>query len=223
MQDLIQQECFEMEVLERLNSRRLLEKVLFCGGTMLRLCFGLNRYSVDLDFWILKADVNTKKLFAQTRQCLEESNMISDAADKHYTMLFEVKSPRYPRRLKIEMRKEPRDVQTEQAIAYSQHSNRQFFVTVPVLAETMQAKAAAFLDRKEIRDVFDMEFLVKKGVDVDLPSPELRRLLEGIEKLRPIEYAQKLGSVLEAKERRYYRDKNFRILKSAIQEKLERE
>ncbi len=53
MQDLIKQEQFELEVLDRLQSGRFLDRLVFGGGTMLRLCFGLDRYSVDLDFWLL--------------------------------------------------------------------------------------------------------------------------------------------------------------------------
>lgn len=55
MQDLIKQEHFEIEVLEHLNSKRLLTNLVFTGGTMLRLCWGLARYSVDLDFWVTKS------------------------------------------------------------------------------------------------------------------------------------------------------------------------
>ncbi|MEA1927363.1 MAG: nucleotidyl transferase AbiEii/AbiGii toxin family protein [Candidatus Auribacterota bacterium] len=61
MRDLIQQERFELEVLDRLKSARLLDRLVFGGGTMLRLCFGLNRYSVDLDFWLTK-EIDTNKL-----------------------------------------------------------------------------------------------------------------------------------------------------------------
>ena len=53
MQDLIKQEQFELEVLDRLKSGRFLDRLAFGGGTMLRLCHGLDRYSVDLDFWLL--------------------------------------------------------------------------------------------------------------------------------------------------------------------------
>jgi len=53
MRDLIAQERFELEVLDRLKRGRFLERLVFGGGTMLRLCHGLNRYSVDLDFWLL--------------------------------------------------------------------------------------------------------------------------------------------------------------------------
>ncbi|MCX8043736.1 MAG: nucleotidyl transferase AbiEii/AbiGii toxin family protein [Desulfobacterota bacterium] len=40
-----------MEALDRLNSARLVGRLVFTGSTMLRLCYGLNRFSVELDFW----------------------------------------------------------------------------------------------------------------------------------------------------------------------------
>ena len=54
MEALELHERFEIEALEVLNSAKLLEPLLFGGGTMLRLCHGLNRYSVDLDFYFKK-------------------------------------------------------------------------------------------------------------------------------------------------------------------------
>jgi len=33
---------------------KMLHRLLFGGGTMLKLCHGLNRFSVDLDFWLYK-------------------------------------------------------------------------------------------------------------------------------------------------------------------------
>ena len=38
----------------------------------------------------------------------------------------------------------------------------------------MDAKIEAFLERKEIRDVFDMEFLLKGGVALDTSNEKLR-------------------------------------------------
>jgi len=56
MNDLIQQEIFEMEVLAWLKNMGFLRNMIFGGGTMLRLCYGLKRYSVDLDFWTYRID-----------------------------------------------------------------------------------------------------------------------------------------------------------------------
>ena len=47
-------EIFEIEVLEKMKSTKILDPLVFGGGTMLRLCHELGRYSVDLDFWFIK-------------------------------------------------------------------------------------------------------------------------------------------------------------------------
>jgi hypothetical protein len=59
MNTLELQERFEIEVLQKLKSRHLLNALAFGGGTMLRLCHGLNRYSADLDFWFIKKTDHT--------------------------------------------------------------------------------------------------------------------------------------------------------------------
>lgn len=218
MQDLIEQEKFELEVLDTLNSKKLLSHLVFIGGTMLRLCYGLTRFSVDLDFWVAK-DADAKKLYKSLEDCLSQKYTVKDSANKFYTLLFEVKSKMYPRSLKIEIRKEAEKVKTEQAIAYSKYSNTQVYVKTASLKEMMNMKMKAFLSRKEIRDIFDIEFLIKKGVALDLPDDVLKSVLNGINSFAKKDYRVKLGQLLEPNERRYYTAENFKILKAAIQEK----
>ncbi|GAI04110.1 unnamed protein product [marine sediment metagenome] len=215
MQNLIKQEQFELEVLDRLNSGKFLSRVIFTGGTMLRLCFGLERFSVDLDFWIAKK-VDPKKLYQAMVKYLGKFYKLTDSADKFYTLLFELRSPRYPRRLKIEIRKETKKVETESAIAYSKYANRQVILNVVSLPDMMKSKVDAFLERKEIRDVFDMEFLLKKGIDLDTTTVKLEELLKGIDALTKKDYEVKLASILEEEQRKYYAKENFKILKAAI-------
>jgi predicted nucleotidyltransferase component of viral defense system len=220
MQDLIKQEQFELEILDRLNSGKFLDSLALGGGTMLRLCFGLNRFSVDLDFWIIK-EINRKKLLDNLKAYLRKFYTTRDATDKFYTLLFEIKSKDYPRSLKIEIRKEKKKIKTEQAIAYSKYSNTQVLLKVIPLTEMMAAKIGAFLGRKEIRDIFDMEFLLKKGIALDYPQEALQKVLIGINSLTKTDYTVKLGSLLEEPERKYYPAENFKILKLAIQERLQ--
>jgi predicted nucleotidyltransferase component of viral defense system len=219
MRDLIKQEQFELEVLERLQSRKLLNNLVLGGGTMLRLCFGLNRFSVDLDFWIIK-NIDTNKLFSDLEKYLSQFYVIRDATNKFYTLLFEIKSKDFPRSLKIEIRKEKKKIKTEQAIAYSKYSNMQVFLKIISLEEMMKAKIAALLERKEIRDVFDMEFLLKKGIGLDTSPQVMKKLLEQIDSFTKKDYTVKLGSLLEEEQRKYYVNENFKILKAAIKEKI---
>lgn len=219
MRDLVKQEQFEIEVLDRLNSKKLLSNLIFCGGTMLRLCFGLNRFSVDLDFWVVKK-VESNELLKDLKECLSGAYMITDFANKFHTVLLEIKSKDRPRSLKLEIRKEIKKIKTEQAIAYSKYSNAQVLVNVVSLEGMMAAKIEAFLQRKEIRDVFDMEFLLKKGVTLNAPVEVLERMIKVVRSFKRQDYTVKLGSLLEERERRYYSLENFKIFELAIKERI---
>ena len=212
MQDLIKQEQFELEVLDRLKSGRFLERLVFGGGTMLRLCFGLDRYSVDLDFWLLPTD-DYATWFVDLQQFLTRFYTIRDAADKFNTLIVELKSPDYPRSLKLEMRKGVKIAGTERAIAYSRSSSTQVYVRTIPLETMMTSKIDAFLQRKEIRDAYDLEFLVKKGTKVEISSEKAKQILAAIDALTRQDYNVKLSSLLETDQRAYYRENNFRILK----------
>lgn len=217
MRDLIKQEQFELEVLEKLNSGRFLDYLVFGGGTMLRLCYGLNRFSVDLDFWILK-DIDIESFFERLNKYLSELYTLKDAMNKHFSLLFEIKSANFPRSLKVEIRKKKSKIATEQAIAYSKYSNKQVFLRVVSLKEMMSSKAEAFLRRKEIRDVFDMEFLLRRGMQPDFSVDTAGRIIKMIDSLSAKDYSVKLGSLLEEDQRNYYKSANFRLLKLALNE-----
>ena len=61
------------------------------------------------------------------------------------------------------------------------------------LSDMMESKLEAFLDRKEIRDVFDMEFLLKRGVPLDASVDTLREVLRLIDALPRRDYTVKLS------------------------------
>jgi predicted nucleotidyltransferase component of viral defense system len=85
-----QHEIFEVEVLDRMKSARLLEPLVFGGGSMLRLCHELNRYSVDLDFWFTKK-IPQRDYFDKAQRTFETYYEITDAQVKRYTLLFELR------------------------------------------------------------------------------------------------------------------------------------
>ena len=96
MRDLIEQEKFELEVLDKLNSARFLDSLIFGGGTMLRLCHGLDRYSADIDLWVAKKPAPAD-LFRDIGRCLGRAYSVADQANKHYTRLYEIRSKDYPK------------------------------------------------------------------------------------------------------------------------------
>ena len=209
-------EIFEIEVLEKLKNSRLLESLVFGGGTMLRLCYELKRYSVDLDFWFIrKAPVKT--YFNKLGKMLEHEYEITDAWIKHYTLLFEIRSGIYPKRLKIEIRKEIKDCDFTERIAYSKYSNKQVILKTHTLEQSMKNKIEAILDRGEIRDCFDIEFLLRKGISLPRLSAEQMSILkERVNGFKDRDFKVTLGSVLEKDIRKYYIENRF----SYLQEKL---
>jgi len=216
MDILKQHEIFEIEVLEKMNSSKMLEPLVFGGGTMLRLCHELDRYSVDLDFWFIKRKSHST-YFERVREAFEKEYEITDSQIKHYTLLFELRSALYPKRLKIEIRREKKDCDFQEKIAFSRFSTKQVLLKAHTLNQTMKNKFDAFLDRGEIRDCFDIEFLLRRGVE--LPAITNRQFNEFQKKLvrfKEKDFKVKLGSILENEMRKYYVEQRFGYL----QEKL---
>ena len=219
MQDLQNLEIFEIEVLELLNSIKVLDNLYFGGGTMLRLCHNLNRYSTDLDFWI-DITLDSKSLFSKLKDEFKNRYKIVDVENKKYTLLFEIKSNTYKRNLKIEIRKEQIDFDWERKIAFSRFTNKQVTVKGLTLHQMMKNKIEAMLSRKIIRDCFDIEFLLMRGVDLPLNRTKLEEMKKIIDSFKERDFKVTLGSILEEKEREFYLENRFKLLKEEINRKL---
>jgi len=207
-----QHELFEIEALDRMKSARLLEALVFGGGSMLRLCHELGRYSVDLDFWFIK-HVDQNIYFEKARKVFEAFYQVTDAQIKRFTLLFELRSADYPKRLKIEIRRKVDDWDFEEAIAFSRFAAKQVALKAHSLDQTMKNKIQALLDRGEIRDCFDIEFLLRRGIE--LPADILKNadmLLKKIEGFKDRDFKVKLGSILDAEFREYYVSSRFSYL-----------
>jgi len=211
-----QHEAFEIEILDKMNSAKVLEPLVFGGGTMLRLCHELNRYSVDLDFWFIKRTPQ-KKYFDNLQKAFEKDYEITDAEIKHYTLLFELRSAEYPKRLKIEIRRELKQCDYQKMIAFSKSSSRQVLVNAHTLEQSMKNKIQAFFDRGEIRDCFDIEFLIRRGVYLPVSSDrEVAELRKKIARFKNIDFRVKLGSILEKDIRDYYIENRFSFLEEKL-------
>lgn len=209
-------EIFEMDVLQKLQSHRLLEQVVFGGGTMLRLCHDLKRYSADLDFWLIK-EVMPEEFFETMQRVLEKKYEITDGWLKHHSILFEIRSSAFPRRLKIEIRKGRNICDFIETIAFSQYCNTQVLLKTHTLEQTMQNKIEALLNRKAIRDGFDLEFLLRRGVPLPkLTEKQRKKLVSVIRGFTSKDFKVTLGSVLENDIRKYYTENGFMYLKEKL-------
>jgi len=221
MQALQDLEVFEIEVLELLNSIKVLDKLYFGGGTMLRLCHNLNRYSTDLDFWLDEKE-DSKTIFLIIKKTLSNNYKLVDSANKKFTLLFEIKTPAVNRSLKIEVRKEQIDFEWERKIAFSKHTNKQVMVKGLTLQQMMENKFDALLSRKLIRDAFDIEFLLMRGAKIPSDKSTLESALQIINNFKDQEYKVTLGSILEEKDRKYYLENRFKFLKEELTKNINR-
>jgi len=216
MTNLEQHEIFEIEILQRLKSARLLNPLVFGGGTMLRLCYGLNRYSADLDFWFIR-EFNYEVYQSKIIDTLKSFYEITDNQIKHFSLLIELRSPVYPKRLKVEIRKYETEFEMDDMIAYSPHSTIQVILRVHSLRQAMINKVTALLDRAEIRDAFDIEFLLRRGASLpELTERDKIKLNKKISNFKDSDFKVKLGSLLDSDTRDYYNQNKFRFLESFL-------
>jgi hypothetical protein len=81
----------------------------------------------------------------------------------------------------------------------------------------MKNKIEAFLDRGEIRDCFDIEFMLRRGIEIRFKDKaQYTAFRKRLSRLKDIDFKVKLGSILEDDIRKYYVAQRFRFL----QEKL---
>jgi len=85
------------------------------------------------------------------------------------------------------------------------------------LNKPWENKIQAFLDRGEIRDCFDIEFLIRRGVNLPVGSDrEVAELQKRIRRFKDLDYRVKLGSILEKDIRDYYVENRFSFLEEKL-------
>jgi hypothetical protein len=204
-------EIFEIEVLELLNSKKFLDQFYFGGGTMLRLCHNLNRYSTDLDFWSRK-ETDSTIIFNSLAEILTNKYQIVDSQNKHFTIVLQIKSSLSKRSLKIEIRKDQQNFEWERKIAFSKFTTRQVQVCGLTLQQMMKNKTSALISRKLIRDCFDINFLLRRGVTLLEEKDTVIKMVNIIKRFKDRDYKVTLGSLLDAEERELFYQTKFSFL-----------
>jgi predicted nucleotidyltransferase component of viral defense system len=219
METLKNLEVFEIEVLEIMNSLKILDCLYFGGGTMLRLCHNLNRFSTDLDFWLdVKAD--PAEIFSKLKTRLKMNYDILDSMNKRNTILFEIRSSKYIRNLKIEIRKDIYGFDWERKIAFSRFANKQVIIRGLTLNQMMRNKIEALISRKIIRDAFDIEFLLIKGVELSCDKEKIFEISKIVDGFTEKDFKVTLGAILESEDRKFYTKTKFKILKEELIKKI---
>ncbi|MFO7668358.1 MAG: nucleotidyl transferase AbiEii/AbiGii toxin family protein [Bacteroidales bacterium] len=183
----------------------------FKGGTALMFFYGLPRFSVDLDFNLLKPE-NEELVYTKLRKIILKYGTIFDEARKYYGPIVVLDYGKNERKLKVEV------------------SNRQFensYETKNLLGISMKVmlekdmfahKLCALLDRKPManRDIFDSWFFMQKQTRVNIPLVEnrmnmswpdyMQAILDALEKKDPRGLLDGLGQLMDQKTKTFVKN-----------------
>jgi predicted nucleotidyltransferase component of viral defense system len=166
--DQILREEAEMEILAELANDKLGSKLVFYGGTALRLAYNSPRFSEDIDLLRLKP-----VSFAEFKKFIEKVIaarghwQLKDIKNKRQTMfaLIQIKDNKLKHAfsVKIEAHKPAGKVKlkTDLLLLKSPLAAAEPLLLVPTLAELKKLKINALLGRKKSRDIFDLWYLAQ--------------------------------------------------------------
>lgn len=134
----------------------------FKGGTAAYLFYGLNRFSVDLDFDLLK-EAEEQEVFDKIEKIVREYGKIKEKINKRHTLLILLSYSEEAQNIKIEINKRSFG---------SQYEVRNYLgISMLVMrSEDMFAhKLVAMTERGKIanRDIFDTHFFLKSDWEIN--------------------------------------------------------
>jgi hypothetical protein len=158
--------------------RRVGRELIFKGGTALEKVYGLNRFSEDLDFTKNgKVDMEEllEKLTAGMRNygvdCQFRKDKTLEKSEKYKLNakgpLFERETSRVFLRLEISIREKPLMEPEIKGMFPKYRDIPNFSLAAMPMREIGAEKVRAILTRDKARDIYDLWFLLKKGVEID--------------------------------------------------------
>ena len=166
--DQILREEAEMEILSELANDRLGSKLVFYGGTALRLAYNSPRFSEDIDLLCLKlvSFFDFKKFIKKIVNARIQWRL-KDIKNKRQTMfaLIQIKDEKLKHAfsVKIEAHKPTGKIKlkTDLLLLKSPLSIVEPLLLVPALEELKKLKLKALLNRKKARDIFDLWYIAQ--------------------------------------------------------------
>ncbi len=158
----------------------------FKGGTAAYLFYGLDRFSVDLDFDLLKK-VKEQEVFKKVEEIAREYGTIKEKTNKRNTLFFLLSYSEEAQNIKIEINKRSFNSQYEV-------KNYLGISMLVIRREDMFAhKLVALTERGKIanRDIFDIHYFLKSDWEIN------RAIIEKRTKMRFADYLKKCIKFVE--------------------------
>lgn len=156
------------------------QALIFKGGTALRLVYGGNRYSEDLDFNGPEEVAILQSVWPEIIAGLEDFGVVAEmgndwVSDVGYSFDVSFQGPlhngrdRSKGKVRVDVNRRPEQVQTRRELVTSEYDDvRPFVVTVLTLEHLMAEKIRALLVRGKPRDLYDIWLLLQQGVEPDV-------------------------------------------------------
>lgn len=154
------------------------EKLIFKGGTCLMLCYGLDRFSEDLDFNLIEENTNLESILENIKIFLEdydikidykiENNKFQETYIYFYGPLFKNTNNT---RCKIKVDFSKRNDYVNKIVVRVNHSYIEFplfYINALPTQEILSEKVRAIMTREKARDVYDLYYLVAKNTEIDI-------------------------------------------------------
>jgi predicted nucleotidyltransferase component of viral defense system len=211
--DLNKHKYFMLQILRDIYSDLELANALgFKGGTATMFFYHLPRFSVDLDFNLLKPEMENS-VYQKLRTILLKYGRIDDEAQKFFGPILVLDYGKGERKLKVE-------VSNRQ---YDNHYEIKAFsginMLVMLLPDMFAHKLCALLDRSELtnRDIFDCWFFLENRTAVNINLVEnrmnmpladyLQKCIDTLEKTSDKGLLNGLGELLDDKMKSFVRNK----------------
>ena len=155
------------------------QELVFKGGTALRLVYGSNRYSEDLDFNGPDDVAALQSLWEEVVAGLEDFGVIAEmrnawTSDVGYSFDVSFQGPLYDGRdrskgkVRVDVNRRPEEVEVRRELVTSEYDDvRPFVVTVLTLEHLLAEKVRALLVRGKPRDLYDIWLLLRQGIQPD--------------------------------------------------------
>ncbi len=183
----------------------------FKGGTAAYLFYGLDRFSVDLDFDLLDQD-QKEEIFQKIKKIVEKYGIIKDEKNKEFTLLVLVSYSDGLRNLKIEINK--RKLQAN----YEVKNYLGISMLVMSKPDMFAHKLVAMTQRNKTanRDIFDVYFFLENDWDINKKIVEertnmsfknyLKECVKFVEKTSNRNILAGAGELLGPKQKKWVKD-----------------
>ena len=197
---------YEFVILKELFSGKLRDKIVFKGGTALRLAYGSPRFSDDLDFSSIK-NIKTED-FLKTAVDITKINpniTLGETVKKINTLfaLFKISDPSVSTNFSIKVEISTRKEILKEGKDYSPVVLKSLVSPISLIANTMAIekilKDKLKIEPRRIRDIFDIwfikQYLGEKNSKMDFSGFKKNEVKRELNKLLPTSYKSLLDEI----------------------------